>query len=63
MLVISILVVGALPRDIQEKVPLLPTLARPISARAAGAHSAAISSVAGWIRSAFPGRVLVEERL
>ena len=31
MLVISILVVGALPRDIQEKVPLLPTLARPIS--------------------------------
>jgi cell division protein FtsW (lipid II flippase) len=31
-LVISILVVGALPRDIQEKVPLLPTVARPISA-------------------------------
>jgi len=31
-LVISILVVGALPRDIQEKVPLLPTLARPIQA-------------------------------
>ena len=31
-LVISILVVGALPRDIQEKVPLLPTIARPISA-------------------------------
>lgn len=30
MLVIGILVVGALPRDIQEKVPLLPTLARPI---------------------------------
>jgi cell division protein FtsW (lipid II flippase) len=30
MLVISILVVGALPRDIQEKFPLLPTLARPI---------------------------------
>src|SRR3954464_11429912 len=29
-LVISILVVGALPRDIQEKFPLLPTLARPI---------------------------------
>ncbi len=29
-LVISILVVGALPRDIQEKVPLLPTIARPI---------------------------------
>ena len=31
-LVISILVVGALPRDIQEKVPFLPTLARPIQA-------------------------------
>jgi cell division protein FtsW (lipid II flippase) len=31
-LVIGILVVGALPRDIQEKVPLLPTVARPISA-------------------------------
>jgi cell division protein FtsW (lipid II flippase) len=30
ILVISILVVGALPRDIQEKVPLLPTVARPI---------------------------------
>ena len=30
MLVISILVVGALPRDIQEKVPFLPTVARPI---------------------------------
>lgn len=30
MLVIGILVVGALPRDIQEKVPLLPTIARPI---------------------------------
>jgi cell division protein FtsW (lipid II flippase) len=30
MLVIAILVVGALPRNIQEKVPLLPTVARPI---------------------------------
>lgn len=30
MLVIAILVVGALPRDIQEKVPMLPTIARPI---------------------------------
>jgi cell division protein FtsW (lipid II flippase) len=30
MLVIAILVVGALPRDIQEKVPFLPTIARPI---------------------------------
>ena len=30
MLVIGILVVGALPRDIQGKVPLLPTIARPI---------------------------------
>jgi cell division protein FtsW (lipid II flippase) len=30
LLVISILVVGALPRDVQEKVPLLPTLARPV---------------------------------
>ena len=32
LLVIGILVVGALPRDIQEKVPLLPTVARPIQA-------------------------------
>ncbi len=32
MLAISILVVGALPADVQEKVPLLPTLARPVSA-------------------------------
>ncbi len=31
-LVISILVVGALPRDVQEKVPLLPTIARPVQA-------------------------------
>lgn len=31
-LIIGILVVGALPRDIQEKVPLLPTVARPIQA-------------------------------
>jgi cell division protein FtsW (lipid II flippase) len=30
VLVISILVIGALPRDIQEKFPLLPTFARPI---------------------------------
>jgi cell division protein FtsW (lipid II flippase) len=32
LLVISILVVGALPRSIQEKVPMLPTIARPIQA-------------------------------
>src|SRR4029079_5298649 len=32
LVVIAILVVGALPRDIQEKVPLLPTIARPIQA-------------------------------
>ena len=32
LLVIGILVVGALPRDIQEKVPLLPTLSRPVQA-------------------------------
>jgi cell division protein FtsW (lipid II flippase) len=31
-LVIAVLVVGALPRDVQEKVPLLPTLARPVAA-------------------------------
>lgn len=31
-LVISVLVVGALPRDVQEKVPLLPTIAKPIGA-------------------------------
>ena len=29
-LVISILVIGALPRDIQEKFPLIPTIARPV---------------------------------
>lgn len=32
ILVIGILVVGSLPRDIQQKVPLLATVARPISA-------------------------------
>src|SRR5438477_2134185 len=32
LIVISILVIGALPRDVQEKVPLLPTLARPVQA-------------------------------
>jgi cell division protein FtsW (lipid II flippase) len=32
LLVISILVVGALPRDVQEKVPLLPTIAKPVQA-------------------------------
>src|SRR6266481_5539352 len=32
MLIFSILVVGALPRDVQEKVPMLPTIARPIQA-------------------------------
>lgn len=32
VLVLSILVVGALPRDVQEKVPFLPTLARPVQA-------------------------------
>jgi cell division protein FtsW (lipid II flippase) len=31
-LVAGILVVGALPRDVQEKVPLLPALARPVKA-------------------------------
>ena len=30
LLVISILVVGALPTDVQAKVPLLPTLAKPV---------------------------------
>ena len=32
VLVIGILVVGSLPQDIQEKVPVLPTLARPVQA-------------------------------
>jgi hypothetical protein len=32
VIVIAVLVVGSLPRDIQEQVPLLPTIARPISA-------------------------------
>jgi cell division protein FtsW (lipid II flippase) len=31
-LAISVLVVGALPRDVQEHVPFLPTLARPLQA-------------------------------
>ncbi len=30
VLVISVLVVGALPRDVQEKFPMIPTIARPI---------------------------------
>src|SRR2546422_6928308 len=32
LLVISILVVGALPANVQEKVPMLPTVARPLQA-------------------------------
>lgn len=32
ILVISILVVGALPQSVQQKVPMLPTIARPIQA-------------------------------
>jgi cell division protein FtsW (lipid II flippase) len=32
LIVVSVLVVGALPRDVQEKVPFLPTLARPVQA-------------------------------
>jgi cell division protein FtsW (lipid II flippase) len=32
LLVVSILVVGALPQDVQAKVPFLPTLARPVQA-------------------------------
>jgi cell division protein FtsW (lipid II flippase) len=32
LLVVSVLVVGALPLDIQEKVPFLPTIARPVKA-------------------------------
>ena len=32
LLVVSVLVVGALPLDVQEKVPFLPTIARPIKA-------------------------------
>jgi cell division protein FtsW (lipid II flippase) len=32
VLVISILVVGSLPRNVQEQVPLLPTVSRPIQA-------------------------------
>jgi len=30
--VVVVLIVGALPRDVQEKVPFLPTLARPVQA-------------------------------
>ncbi len=30
LLVISVLVIGALPRDVQEKFPLVPTFARPV---------------------------------
>jgi cell division protein FtsW (lipid II flippase) len=32
LLVVSVLVVGALPQDVQEKVPFLPTIARPVRA-------------------------------
>ena len=32
ILVMTILVMGALPRDVQEKFPMLPTLARPVQA-------------------------------
>ncbi len=32
LLAISVLVVGALPQDVQEKVPLLPTLSKPVQA-------------------------------
>ncbi len=32
VLVITVLVIGALPRDVQEKFPLLPTVSRPIQA-------------------------------
>jgi cell division protein FtsW (lipid II flippase) len=32
LLVVSVLVVGALPIDVQEKIPFLPTLARPVKA-------------------------------
>ncbi len=32
VLIVAILVVGALPRDIQEKVPFLPTVAAPVQA-------------------------------
>ena len=32
LIVILVLVIGALPRDIQENVPLLPTLSRPVQA-------------------------------
>jgi cell division protein FtsW (lipid II flippase) len=32
LLVVSVLVVGALPIDVQEKVPFLPTIARPVKA-------------------------------
>lgn len=32
LLVVSVLVVGALPLDVQEKVPFLPTIARPVKA-------------------------------
>ena len=32
LLVVSVLVVGALPVDVQEKIPFLPTIARPVKA-------------------------------
>src|SRR5215216_2309195 len=32
LLVVGVLVVGALPQDVQEKVPLLPTIAKPVKA-------------------------------
>ena len=63
MLVIRILVVGALPRDIQEKVPLLADHRATDSGGASGPHSAALSSVARRFRSAVARSFVVEERL
>ena len=63
LLVISILVVGALPRDVQEKVPLLPTVARPIQAMLPARIQQRFHLVARRFRSAVAGSLLVEERL
>ena len=63
VLVVAILVVGALPPDMQEKVPLLPTLAAPVQAVLPDAHQAAFPSLARRLQPALAGTRVVEEGL
>src|SRR2546429_7792630 len=45
------------------KIPAAADVGAANSTCAAGAHSATLSSLAGWVRSTFAGRIVVEERL